>query len=71
MKYRFFGGELNGQTLELEEVQKISNVVSVNPNLKIELQGKPKVLGYLGPMWGGDYIRYESQKVYNELSSDY
>lgn len=30
--------------------------------------GYPKLVGYLGPMWDGNRIRYESQEVYNALS---
>lgn len=30
--------------------------------------GYPKIKGYLGPMWDGDRIRYETQEVYNGLS---
>lgn len=35
---------------------------------RTELCGKPKIDGYLGPMWDGDKIRYETQEVYDLLS---
>lgn len=30
-----------------------------------ELRGKPIVNGYLGPMWDGGKLRYETKEVYN------
>lgn len=33
-----------------------------------ELRGQPIINGYLGPMWDGDKIRYETQEVYDLLS---
>ena len=39
-----------------------------NPRQRAELQGQPKFLGVLGPMWDGDSIRYEDQAAYDSLS---
>lgn len=33
-----------------------------------ELMGQAIINGYVGPMWDGDKIRYETQEVYNLLS---
>lgn len=33
-----------------------------------KIVGYPRIAGYLGPMWDGDAIRYESQDVYDTLS---
>lgn len=33
-----------------------------------ELMGQAIITGYVGPMWDGDKIRYETQEVYNLLS---
>jgi len=33
-----------------------------------ELDLMPMVDGYVGPMWNGDGLRYETQEVYNALS---
>ena len=43
-------------------------------SLRAELQGMPMFSGALGPMWGGldngePVIRYETQKVYDALST--
>ena len=39
-----------------------------NPRTRQELQGQPKLEGYLGPMYDGNAIRYESQAAYDTLS---
>lgn len=44
-----------------------------NPRTRKELQGSPKLDGYLGAMWGGykddkPVLRYETQEVYDILS---
>lgn len=33
-----------------------------------ELDNLPKFEGFLGPMWDGNRVRYETQEVYNALS---
>lgn len=33
-----------------------------------ELDNLPKFEGFLGPMWDGNRVRYETQEVYDELS---
>lgn len=35
---------------------------------RIELVGKPKFIGWLGPMWDGGSLRYETQEVYDLMS---
>lgn len=35
---------------------------------RVELDNQPKVDGYLGPMWDGDKLRYETKEVYDALS---
>ncbi len=40
-----------------------------NPRQRAELQGQPVFKGLLGPMWDGDKVRYETQAVYNTLST--
>lgn len=43
---------------------------NMNPSQRYELQGEPKLEGFLGPMWGGDgTIRYEDGAAYRELST--
>lgn len=39
-----------------------------NPRNRAELQGAPTFRGWLGPMWDGDAIRYESADAYEALS---
>lgn len=35
---------------------------------RAELDNQPTLPGYLGPMWDGDGLRYETQEIYNQLS---
>ena len=43
---------------------------STNTALRPELRGRPTFAGVCGPMYGGaGIIRYETQEVYNVLSS--
>lgn len=46
-------------------VSRINN----NPRQRRELNGQPCFATLLGPMWDGDAVRYESAKVYEELSA--
>ena len=40
-----------------------------NPNSRPELQGQPKLRGFLGPMYDGNgVVRYETQTAYNIYS---
>lgn len=66
-----------GKTLHLtyEEVKRNYNITGYNhmPKQREELQGSPKIDGFLGAMWGGykdnrPVLRYETQEVYNALS---
>lgn len=50
-----------------------SRGVETNSSRRPELQGQPKLEGFLGPMYNGNrggktMIRYESQGVYNQMS---
>ena len=39
-----------------------------NENLiNLDLEDQPLIDGYLGPMWDGGYLRYETQEVYDSL----
>jgi hypothetical protein len=78
MKAIFVGGKYNGQTMNIEDVEKISNghrsmdwskerAMGACVSRK-ELDNQPLVDGYLGPMWDGDKLRYETQEVYDMLS---
>jgi hypothetical protein len=78
MKAIFVGGKYHRQLMEIEEVEKISNGTRSHDWSKEraaggcvprkELDNQPKVEGYLGPMWDGDKLRYETQEVYDMLS---
>lgn len=35
---------------------------------RAELDNQPKFYGFLGPMWDGGKLRYETQQVYDALS---
>ena len=43
--------------------------INNTPRQRRELNGQPCFATLLGPMWDGDAVRYESAKVYAELSS--
>ena len=77
MKYRyeFVGGRLHGQLMQHEEVEKIATghtpyygreraMGACVPRAELDI--RPKVKGYLGPMWDG--TRYE---VDGRLRSDW
>ena len=48
--------------------------ISSNPRTRSELQGHPKIAGFIGPAWGGTtaqgepIIRYEDKETYAALS---
>lgn len=76
----FVGGKYNGMrfnadSLELlpewtgkysEDNSKFRNMGACVP--RAELDNRPLMKGYLGPMWDGGELRYETQEVYNMLS---
>lgn len=49
--------------------------IETNPTLRVELQGHPKIAGYIGPCWGGEtingdpIIRYEDHHAHLALAS--
>lgn len=72
MKAIIVGGDLEGEYTIKEIIEKFPikgyEEQSQNPNLKIKLAGYPKIYGYLGPMWDGDRVRYESPEAYEFFS---
>lgn len=64
------------ENLTLAELKEKHTITGLNFNsrTRAELQGQPKIDGFLGPMYNGTtgdgkvVIRYESQRVYNALS---
>ena len=80
--YVFYGGELNGKTLNKNSIDKIANNTTDDYSSKREngicvhrkeLDNQPIINGYLGPMYenidfGIVYLRYETQEVYDLLS---
>lgn len=79
MMCKFVGGILHGQEIPVEEVaRKLGRGVTPNYTKeralgylvpRAELDDRPCVPGYLGPMWDGGCLRYETQEVYNLLST--
>ncbi len=73
MTIRVVGGDLQGE-YTYEEFEKIADIrgyvePSSNPIYSgSKVVGYPRVVGYVGPMWDGDAIRYETQDVYNAMS---
>lgn len=74
-------GNLNTDNKSLKEIISFLKVrgvecngVNINGHNREELQGQPMFNSLLGPMYNGKnkkgeiIIRYETQKVYNELS---
>lgn len=80
MQAIFVGGELNGLKCEADELELLTQWTGGYSNSyefetahnfpcpRPELWNRPKINGYLGPMWDGDKLRYETQEVYNALS---
>ena len=67
------GGDLQGRYTAQEIVDnfKIDGYAkpSINPiYTDSKVIGYPKIRGYIGPMWDGDKIRYESQDAYDFFS---
>lgn len=80
MQAIFVGGELHGLECEAGELELLTQWTGSYSKSyeyekahgilcpRSELWNKPKISGYLGPMWDGDRLRYETQEVYNALS---
>lgn len=78
MKAIFVGGRFHGVICEIEEMQKFSDgrfshdfSTERKQGLcvpRAELDNQPLFDGYLGPIWDGDKLRYETQEVYDMLS---
>ena len=79
MLCEFVGGKLNGKTIPLKEVWMFYWNGKCTADLseerargawvhRAELDNQPEVDGYLGPMWDGDHLRYETPEVYDMLS---
>lgn len=80
MKAIFVGGKYHGLIVDVDTIYRAGMWNGrFNPDYsdlrnrgelvpRAELDNQPKVDGYLGPMWDGDMLRYESQEVYNVLS---
>lgn len=67
------GGELQGDYTAQEIVDnfEIRGYEEQSPNpiyADSPIVGYPKIKGYVGPMWDGDKIRYESQDAYDFFS---
>ena len=69
------GGDLEGQYTKEDFEQRFADritgyfEVSQNPMYRNQkMIGYPKVRGYVGPMWDGGMIRYESPESYEMLS---
>ena len=75
----FVGGKYHGLYKTHDELKVIGNGKFTirwsalpegmhNPLVEnLDLEDQPKVDGYLGPMWDGGYLRYETQEVYNMM----
>ena len=80
MKATFVGGQYHGQTIDVEEIYtngmwngRFSPYWGEERERgacvpRAELDNLPLVDGYLGPMWDGGMLRYETQDVYDCLS---
>lgn len=72
---RLVGGDLQGEydlgSFEREHSDLIKGRITPEqyPHLRPDLHGYPKIAGYLGPMYDGDAVRYETQEVYDILST--
>lgn len=78
MKYRIV--ELTAQGWQQTEVTDLSAWIMTRPDTEVtgtlnrkgpreELQGKPYLKGFAGPMWDGDAIRYENSEANDRLSA--
>ena len=74
----FVGGPFHGRYMTHKELKSHGNgeyaprwsaMKYHNPLLiNLDIEDQPYVDGYLGPMWDGGYLRYETQEVYDALS---
>ena len=74
----FCGGKYHGRYMTHEELKAVGNgeysprwsaMKYHNPILiNLNLEDQPEVDGYLGPMWDGGYLRYDTQEVYDCLT---
>ena len=82
MEAKFVGGRLHGKTMTTEEIMLDKTIWNgkFSPNYtderrrggcvpRAELDNAPLVDGYLSPMWDGGHLRYETQEVYDMLST--
>lgn len=71
LKATIVGGELEG-TYDVEDLWKYANgktpASTDGPLSRAILGNQPILPGYLGPMWNGDGLRYETPEVYRQLS---
>lgn len=61
------GGQYQGR-YKGSDLLRMFDITRYNDFGRQEIQGFPKLPDYLGPMWDGDKVRYESQDVYDTLS---
>lgn len=62
----------NFKAEDLEQYFEVTGFVEPSPNpiyADQRMIGYPKLKGFIGPMWDGNKLRYETQKVYDMLST--
>lgn len=78
MKYEIIltieGGYITSRPTDIFAWASVSDVrisgINENPAHRAELRGQPKLVGFVGPLWGGDgVIRYEDHRAYLAMSS--
>ena len=76
MMARFVGGQYDGQTLDVERVWDFAAGATESCAeararggfcRRPELYDKPVVNGYVGPMWNGDSLLYETYEVHRAM----
>lgn len=60
--------EILVKDFQLKHADKITGYTPLESRYRAELCGQPMIKGFLGPMWDGDAIRYETSEV-NDLMS--
>ena len=76
MKATVCGGELAG-VYDVEDLWKYANGKTADYSKyprsafahRAELDNQPILPGYLGPMWDGDGLRYETAEIYRQMST--
>ena len=70
MTVELIGGKYAG-TYTAEQLESMFNITRYDTSGREKLDGYPilSAYGYLGPMWNGDRIRYETQEIYDTLST--